>query len=206
MSGASSHTMLGKPDQPTASTAGAAASFERHLAAMQSVRTAIPVIDRIAERIETTLRAEGKILTCGNGGSAAEALHLSEEMIGRFSKDRPPLAAVCLASDPTAMTCISNDFGFENVFSRQVQGLGRKGDTLVALTTSGKSKNVLLALQEARSRGLTTIGLLGPPGSAAEALCDVAFTLPGVESAHVQEAHLLVIHLVLEHLDRVFGG
>ncbi|MEK6643219.1 MAG: SIS domain-containing protein [Planctomycetota bacterium] len=172
---------------------------------MTGVRAALPLIDRIAQAIESTLRAGGKVLTCGNGGSAAEALHFSEEMIGRFSKDRPPLATVCLASDSTVMTCISNDFGFEQVFARQVVGLGRKGDALVALTTSGKSKNVLLALQEAKTAGLMTIGLLGPPGSQAESLCDIAFTLSGVESSHVQEAHLLVIHLVLEHLDHVFG-
>jgi D-sedoheptulose 7-phosphate isomerase len=184
---------------------GAIESFERHLAAMAGVRATLPLIDRMAQGIESTLRAGGKVLTCGNGGSAAEALHLSEEMIGRFSKDRRPLAAVCLAADPTAMTCISNDFGFEQVFARQVAGLGRKGDTLVALSTSGKSKNVLLALQEAKAAGLITIGLLGPPGSPAESLCDLALTLSGAESSHVQEAHLLVIHLVLEHLDRVFG-
>lgn len=176
-------------------------SIDRHLASLETVIDATQTIERIASTISSTLVAGGKIMTCGNGGSAAEALHLAEEMIGRFSRDRQPFAAICLCADPAAMTCIANDYGFENLFARQVEGLGRPGDVLVALSTSGKSPNIVRAIERARSVGVTTIGLLGNPGSPAEALCDVAFTTPASHSSHVQEVHIVVIHLVLEYLD-----
>lgn len=176
-------------------------SIDRHLAGLGHLAESAETIEHLAVAIERALAAGHKILTCGNGGSAAEALHLAEEMMGRFSKDRPPFAAVCLAADPAAMTCISNDYGYDQVFSRQVRGLGRPGDVLVALSTSGKSINIVNALEEARGIGLTTLGLLGRPGSPAEALCDIALTIPADASSHIQELHLIVIHLILEHLD-----
>lgn len=162
---------------------------------------AAETIGRIAAALAQALRRGGKILTCGNGGSAAEALHLAEEMIGRFCRERAPLAAVCLSADPTVLTCIANDYGFEEIFARQVEGLGRKGDVLVALSTSGRSPNVVRALKRAREKGLTTIGLLGKQGSAAERWCDLALILNAMDNAHRQEAHLIAIHLILEHLD-----
>jgi D-sedoheptulose 7-phosphate isomerase len=170
------------------------ASIEWHLAG----------IGRIAGAVEGTLSAGGRVLTCGNGGSAAEALHLAEEMIGCFCKKRVPLAAICLASDPAAMTCIANDYGYEELFARQVEGLGRTGDVLVVLSTSGRSPNILRALERARRLGLATIGLLGRPASPAEALCDLALTVNAPTSAQIQEIHLLAIHLILEHLDARF--
>jgi D-sedoheptulose 7-phosphate isomerase len=179
-------------------------SIERHLAGIAKVAEAAGTIEKIAAAIERTLSVGGKILTCGNGGSAAEALHLAEEMMGCFCRKRIPLAAVCLASDPTAITCIANDYGYEEVFARQVEGLGRKGDILVALSTSGKSPNVLKALERARRLELTTIGLLGRPGSPAEGLCDLALTVSAADSAQIQEIHLLTTHLILEHLDARF--
>ncbi len=176
-------------------------SINAHLASLARLGDHADVIARMVEIMQRALADGRKILTCGNGGSAAEALHLSEEMIGRFSRDRAPLAAICLSSDATAITCIANDFGYEQVFARQVRGLGRAGDVLVALSTSGRSANIVQALDAARSVGLRTIGLLGRPGSAAEALCDVAFT-PNVENAaHIQEMHLMLIHLLLERLE-----
>lgn len=176
-------------------------SIDQHLASLSKIVDASEIIESIAGTIEQALALEKKVLTCGNGGSAAEALHMAEEMIGRFSRDRAPMASVCLCADPTAMTCISNDYGYEAVFARQVQGIGRDGDVLVVLSTSGKSPNVLKALQQGKNSGLVTIGLLGKPGSPAEALCDIAFTSDADHSAHIQELHLLVIHLILEHLD-----
>ncbi len=177
------------------------ASIETHLTSLARLTGAAETIARIAETIERALRAGNKVLTCGNGGSAAEALHLAEEMIGRFDRDRPPIAAACLCADPAAMTCISNDYGFEELFARQVQGLGKAGDVLVAFSTSGKSPNIVRALERARGLGVVTVGLLGPPGSPAEAHCDVAFTVTDMHSSHVQELHLIVTHLLLEHLD-----
>lgn len=179
-------------------------SLERHLAGIGRIVDATDEIEKIAAALERALLVGGRILTCGNGGSAAEALHLAEEMIGCFCKKRIPLAAICLASDPAAMTCIANDYGYEELFARQVEGLGRKGDILVALSTSGRSQNILNALERARRVGLTTIGLLGPPGSPAEALCDLALTVRAANSAQIQEIHLLAIHLILEHLDERF--
>ena len=176
-------------------------SLERRTNLVAGLFEQAPVIERIASTIGETLRRGGRILTCGNGGSAAEALHLAEEMMGRFSRDRRPFAAVCLSADATALTCIANDFGYEEIFARQVEGLGQKGDALVALSTSGKSPNIVRALERARSLGLTTIGLLGSPGSPAESRCDVALTPSAAHSAHTQEAHLITIHLILEHLD-----
>jgi D-sedoheptulose 7-phosphate isomerase len=179
-------------------------SIERHLAGIARIADAAGMIEKIAVAVERTLSAGGRIYTCGNGGSAAEALHLAEEMIGCFCKKRIPLAAVCLASDPAAMTCIANDYGFEELFARQVEGLARKGDMLVALSTSGRSPNILKALERARRLGLTTVGLLGKPGSPAETVCDLALTIPAPNSAEIQEIHLLAIHLILEHLDSRF--
>lgn len=176
-------------------------SIAAHVESLSRMADHAELISRIAAEIAAALKAGHNVLTCGNGGSAAEALHLAEEMIGRFSRDRAPFAAICLSSDPTAITCISNDFGFEQVFARQVRGLGRKGDVLVALSTSGKSPNILRALETGRELGLKTIGLLGKPGSPAEKHCDLAFTPDAPHSAHVQEMHLMAIHLILEQLD-----
>ena len=178
-------------------------SIDGHLDSLAHLRESAEGIADIAEAMRGSLDAGGKILTCGNGGSAAEALHLAEEMMGRFERKRSPLAAVCLSSDPTALTCISNDYGYEEVFARQVAGLGRRGDVLVALSTSGRSPNVVNALQRAKDLGLVTVGLLGQPGSPAQPLCDLAFTTPASRSAHIQELHLMVIHLILEQLDGV---
>ncbi len=177
------------------------ASIQRHLSSLETIADGTDTIDRIAKELHRALIADGKIMTCGNGGSAAEALHLAEEMIGRFSRDRAPMAALSLCADPTAMTCIMNDYGHEVLFARQVEGLGRAGDVLVVLSTSGRSANIVRALQRARDLDITTIGLLGRPGSPAEALCDISLALPISDPSHVQEVHLVTIHLILEYLD-----
>lgn len=179
--------------------------IESRRAGVDALRHQVATIDQIVLMTEAVFRSGGKLLTCGNGGSAAEALHLAEELVGRFKRNRDPLAAVCLAADPTALTCIANDYGYEQVFARQVQAIGRAGDVLVVLSTSGKSANLIKALEAARVAGMQTIGLLGPAGSPAEALCDVAFTPDVGDSAIVQELHLTTIHLVLELLDAAFG-
>ncbi len=179
-------------------------SIESHLDSIQAIKGLAGAILDIAISLDETLQAGGKVLTCGNGGSAAESLHLAEEMIGCFSRKRKPLAAVCLAADPTAITCIANDYGYEELFARQVEGLGRKGDALVALSTSGHSPNILRALERARKIGLTTIGFLGKPGSPAEAICDHVLNAPGQNSAHIQEIQLVATHLILEYLDDRF--
>lgn len=176
-------------------------SMEQHLSALNTITALAESIEAVAAAIAGTLAAGGKILTCGNGGSAAEAIHLAEEMIGCFSKKRRPLSAVCLASDPAAITCIANDYGYEELFARQVEGLGRPGDLLAALSTSGKSANIVKALDRARRQGLKTVGLLGRPGSPAESYCDLSLTTSAANPAQIQEIHLITIHLILEYID-----
>lgn len=156
---------------------------------------------RCAQLVQQTLRDGRSVLTCGNGGSAAEALHFAEELSGRYRSNRPALAAISLSADPTALTCIANDFGFDHVFSRQIEAIGRSGDALIVLSTSGNSPNILRALDVARARGLRTVGLLGNDGGKAVSACDVAVVIQGVDGAAVQEVHQMIIHIVCETLE-----
>jgi D-sedoheptulose 7-phosphate isomerase len=148
-----------------------------------------------------TLEAGGTIFTAGNGGSAAQAMHLAEELIGRYRSNRAPHRAICLNVDPAAITCIANDFGFEKVFARQCEALLREGDALVVLSTSGTSPNIIAALETARKKGATTIGLLGRTGGTCRDLCDHALLIPSDDSAHIQEAHQAAIHLICEAVE-----
>ena len=132
---------------------------------------------------------------------AADALHLAEELIGRFSKERPSLAALSLCADPTALTCIANDYGYERVFSRQIEGLGRPGDVLVVFTTSGNSPNLVLALKVARERGLLTIAVLGKDGGAARGLADHELIIPSTNTARIQELHTFILHAWLTQIE-----
>ncbi len=171
------------------------------LAAIESLKSDAEAIARVISGIRSALDAGGTIFTCGNGGSAAEALHLAEELIGRYRDDRPPMRAICLNADPTAITCIANDFGFAEIYARQIAGLGRQGDVLVAFSTSGKSANITAALESARRVGVRTIGFLGKDGGDALASCDDALVVRSNDTAHIQEAHQVVLHLILEALE-----
>lgn len=145
-----------------------------------------------------------KILAAGNGGSAAEAMHLAEEFTGRFRTNRVPLPALALCSDGTALTCIANDFGFENVFSRQVEALGRPGDVLVLFSTSGNSQNLILAMEAARRRTMKVVNLLGKTGGAMAGRGDVDIVIPSDSTARIQEAHQLILHLLLDAVEEVY--
>ena len=173
-------------------------------AALDTLRDHIEVIEQITNAVIATLRDGGVIHTCGNGGSAAEAMHFAEELIGRYRNDRPPLPAVCLNVDPTALTCIANDFGFEQVFARQCKALLTEKDALIVLSTSGNSDNIVRALEAARKQETTTIGLLGRDGGRCAGLCDHVLIIDGEDSAHIQEAHLVVVHLICEVVEREF--
>jgi D-sedoheptulose 7-phosphate isomerase len=155
-----------------------------------------PSIAAAAEAMITTLRAGGKIMLCGNGGSAADAQHLAAELVGRYLKDRAPLAALALTVDTSALTAIANDYAFEEVFARQVTGLGRPGDLLLALSTSGDSANVVAAVAAARAKGIATIALTGAGGGRLAPLADLAIRVPAQRSNAVQELHIAVGHIL----------
>lgn len=158
--------------------------------------------EKIAAAAVATLRGGGKILTCGNGGSAADALHLAEELIGRYKDNRRSLAAVCLNADATALTCIANDFGFDEVFARQVEGLGRPGDLLVCFTSSGNSPNIVRALAAAKTKGVKSVALLGKGGGKCAGVADLELIVAGHDTARIQEAHTLLLHALLEVIER----
>jgi D-sedoheptulose 7-phosphate isomerase len=179
--------------------------LEEHLEVFRALPALAPTIQQAAGRVAATLSQGGKLLICGNGGSAADSQHLAAELTGRFLKDRRPLAAIALSTDTSALTSIANDYSFDEVFSRQVMGLGRKGDCLLAISTSGNSRNVLRAAEAARSAGMQVIGLLGRDGGALRALCDVALIVPSPTTARIQEAHIFIGHTLCAMVEEVLG-
>jgi D-sedoheptulose 7-phosphate isomerase len=172
-----------------------AAALAEHRALFAMLDALRPQADAAAARMAGCLRAGGKLMFCGNGGSAADSQHLAAEFTGRFLNDRPPLAALALSTDSSALTCIANDYAFDQVFERQLRALGRRGDVLVAISTSGHSANVLRAVRAARELGIATIGLLGRDGGALAGLCDIAVVVPSQTTARIQEAHIFIGHV-----------
>jgi D-sedoheptulose 7-phosphate isomerase len=157
---------------------------------------------KIAEVIAAALRGGNKLLIAGNGGSAADAQHIAAEIVGRYKKDRPAYAAIALTTDTSALTAIGNDYGFEHVFARQVEALGRRGDVLLALTTSGRSPNILSCLTAARHHGLATVGFTGVKGAALSALCDHLLVAPSDDTAVIQQIHLTFAHGICEVIEQ----
>lgn len=151
------------------------------------------------------LRSGHKLMFCGNGGSAADSQHLASELTGRFIKDRRPLAAMALSTDSSALTCIGNDYTFDEVFARQVAALGRTGDVLVAISTSGNSRNVIRAVEEARTAGMQVIGLLGRDGGILKVMCDLPIVVPSQVTARIQEAHILIGHTLCGLIEEALG-
>lgn len=157
---------------------------------------------KIADTIAGSLRGGNKLLIAGNGGSAADAQHIAAEIVGRYKKDRPAYAALALTTDTSALTAIGNDYGFEHVFSRQVEGLGRRGDVLLALTTSGRSPNILAALKAARQLGLVTVGFTGAKGTTLAASCDHLLVAPSEDTAVIQQIHMAFAHGICEVIEQ----
>jgi D-sedoheptulose 7-phosphate isomerase len=157
-----------------------------------------PAIVTVAEQMINTLQAGGKILICGNGGSAADAQHFAAELVGRFRRTRPSWAAITLTVDASILTSLGNDFGFEQIFARQVQALGRSGDVLVAISTSGRSKNVLAAVEVATALGLTTVGLTGEGAGKLGEMVDYVLPIPSSNTAFIQQGQMAVIHALCE--------
>jgi D-sedoheptulose 7-phosphate isomerase len=164
------------------------------LAAMSADAELQAMVAAVAQACVQALRRGGKVLFCGNGGSAADAQHLAGEFVSRFHFDRSPLAAVALTTDTSVLTAIGNDYGYELVFERQVRGLGRPGDVLVGISTSGRSPNVLRALKAARETGLVTVGMTGNQREAIEGLCDLCIRVPSRETPKIQEGHIVLGH------------
>ena len=150
----------------------------------------------ISKKIEATLRANGKVLLAGNGGSAADCQHIAGEFVSRFNYDRPGLSAIAMTTDTSILTAIGNDYGYERLFSRQIQALGHKGDVFIAISTSGNSKNILAAIDEAKRVGLYIVGLTGQSGGAMRDLCDVCLCMPSPETPKIQEGHIMVSHII----------
>lgn len=153
-------------------------------------------IQQVVEQIVACLRDGGKLLVAGNGGSAADAQHLAGEFVSRFNYDRPGLPAIALTTDTSIITAIGNDYGYERLFERQVQALGRKGDVFLGISTSGNSANVVAALRQARAMGISTVGMTGQLGGAMNELCDICLRMPSPETPKVQEGHITVGHII----------
>lgn len=175
------------------------------VAAALATQPGAPAVERAAELVATSLRGGGKALFCGNGGSAADAQHLAAELVGRLIEDRRPYHAVALTTDSSVLTAIGNDYGYESVFARQVHGLGRPGDVLVAISTSGRSVNVVLAAQAARDNGMQVVALLGPAPSPLDDLADVALHAPGDIAGLVQQGHITLGHALCGRVEALLA-
>jgi D-sedoheptulose 7-phosphate isomerase len=170
--------------------------------ALEGLRADLPRLDLWGRRLADVLSHGGRLLAAGNGGSAAQAAHLTSELVGRYRDDRPPYSAIALCAEPSAVTAIGNDYGFEEVFARQVRAHGRPGDVLVAFSTSGLSPNVLAGVEAAESVGMATWALCGPRDSPLACGCDDAICVDAAQTATVQEVHLIAVHLICAAFDR----
>lgn len=160
------------------------------------------LIKKAGDLMAEAIAANGKIISCGNGGSMCDAMHFAEELSGRYRENRPGMAALSI-SDPSHISCVANDFGYDFVFSRYIEALGRPGDVLLAISTSGNSKNVLLAIETARAIGMKVVGLTGKDGGKMGGLCDVEIRAPHAPYAdRAQEIHIKVIHSLIDHIER----
>lgn len=180
-------------------------NINEHNAVMAKLTDLNEVVQRVGLLAARTLKVGGKILFCGNGGSAADSQHLAAELTGRFVNDRRPLAAIALATDSSALTCIGNDYAFEEVFARQVIGLGRKEDLLIGISTSGNSSNIIRAIEEASKQGVHTVGLLGRDGGKLRSLCNHSIVVPSQVTARIQECHILIGHTICGLIEQELG-
>ncbi len=177
------------------------ACFADHEEVLHRSRALFPDVEKMAALCEKALRSGHKILICGNGGSAADAQHIAAEFVGRFHNERLSLPSIALTTDTSILTAVGNDYGFDRIFSRQVEGLGNPGDVLWGISTSGNSPDVLEALRVAREKGLVTIGSSGKSGGAMVGLCDALLVVPSDVTARIQEIHMLCAHIICQIID-----
>jgi D-sedoheptulose 7-phosphate isomerase len=169
-----------------------------------TIKSIVPSIEEASRLMIDTLKNGNKILLCGNGGSASDAQHIAAELTGRYKKDRRGLAGIALNTDTSALTAISNDYGYASVFSRQVEALANKGDLLIGISTSGNSKNILLALKEAKALECKTIGFSGNGGGDMSNLCNLNIVVPSSNTPRIQEMHILIGHILCQAVDDAF--
>lgn len=178
--------------------------FESHAKTTQETVNMASALEKACEMIVSTLKNGGKILICGNGGSAGDAQHFAAELTGRYKTERAALAGIALTTDTSALTAIGNDYGYDVVFSRQLEALGRNGDLLVAISTSGNSQNVLNALEFANKSGIRTLGFSGKGGGAMNEKCELNLVVPASDTARIQEMHIFFIHTICQAVDMAF--
>lgn len=166
----------------------------------------IRLLEEIAHTLASALRSGRKLLLCGNGGSAADSQHIAAEFVGRFKRERRSLPALALTTDTSVLTALGNDYAYEKVFSRQIEGLGEKGDALIALSTSGNSKNVLEAVKAAKAKGIATVGFTGAKGGALKGVADLCFQAQSDETPHIQEVHITALHALSEVVEDLVLG
>ncbi len=181
---------------------------DKHKRAVEKSFTAaqLEVCERIARELLKAFQNGNKLLLCGNGGSAADAQHIAAEFIARFKKERKSLPAIALTTDTSILTAVSNDYDFNQVFVRQIEGLGQKGDVLIAISTSGRSENVLQAIRQAKTQDILTVGFTGGTGGALKDMVDICFLALADETSHIQEVHTLALHAISEIVEEVFFG
>ncbi|MEO5365402.1 MAG: D-sedoheptulose 7-phosphate isomerase [Magnetococcus sp. WYHC-3] len=177
------------------------ASLDDHAQMVECLRDLLPDLRAAARELCALMARGGRLLVCGNGGSAADAQHMAAELVGRFARERRPLPALALTTDSSILTSVGNDYGFDTVFSRQVEALGRPGDALLVLSTSGHSPNIIAALDKARSMGLLTVGLGGKDGGSMAGLCDHLLVVPSHQTPRIQEGHGLLVHLLCDWIE-----
>ncbi len=176
--------------------------IDNHLRTIEALRSRIPVIERIGRLMISCIEEGGCIFWLGNGGSAADSQHLAAELVGRFEQVRPGIRSVALTTDTSTLTAIGNDDGFERIFARQIEALGRPGDLVIGISTSGNSPNLLAAVRSARDLGLTTVGLSGRDGGRLKALVDLCLLVPSDNTARIQEGHILVGHILCDLVEQ----
>ena len=178
--------------------------LNEHIEVAKNMQKLLPLVENAANLCIDSLKRGGRVLICGNGGSAADAQHIAAELSGRFKKERDALAGIALSVDSSALTAIGNDYGFDKVFSRQVEAFGRDKDTLIAISTSGNSKNVIEAIKSAKKIGLYVITLSGKDGGTIKDLGDVNIIVPSFNTPRIQEMHTMIGHMICAIIDEAF--